>query len=113
VVDLKTNREIYEPPAQDRSARWDARNDSPYCFIVGSDIQKVDVAAHKVSTLVDYLRDGHHFSSIQSGGPGDTSKDNWLRMSIRSARWTSITSAPTAPITRTSPACPSGSFTLP
>ena len=46
--------------------------------MAGPAIQKVDVGARKVSTLIDYSKDVHRFTSIQSGGTGDTSKDNWL-----------------------------------
>jgi hypothetical protein len=78
VVDPKRGDEIYKPPAHDRSARWDARNDSVYYFMAGAAIQKVDVAGRTVSTLVDYAKDARRFTSIQSGGTGDTSKDDWL-----------------------------------
>jgi len=78
VLDARTGRELYKPPAHDRSARWDARNDSFYYFMEGSRIQRVDVASHKVSTLIDYASGSRRLTSIQSGGTGDTSKDNWL-----------------------------------
>jgi len=78
VLDARNGREVYRPPVHDRSARWDARNDSVYYYMEGARIQKVDVAARKVSTLIDYASAGRRLTSIQSGGTGDTSKDNWL-----------------------------------
>jgi len=78
VLDSKTGKEIYKPPAHDRSARWDARNDSVYYFMAGPSIQKVDVSARRTSTLIDYSAVARRFTSLQSGGTGDTSKENWL-----------------------------------
>jgi hypothetical protein len=77
VLKASTGDTVFRPPNHDRSARWDARDDNVYYIMRGAAIEKIDVAARKTSTLVDYSTDGHHFTSILSGGTGDTSKDNW------------------------------------
>jgi hypothetical protein len=77
VIDPRTGNELWRPPYHDRSARWDARDDAVYYFMKGPLMQRVNVATRQVSTLVDYSKDPHHFTLIQSGGTGDMSKDNW------------------------------------
>jgi len=78
VINSTTGANVFTPtPSHDRSARWDARNDAVYYYMNNAAIMKVDVVARKMTTLIDYAKDGHKFTKIQSGGTGDTSKDNW------------------------------------
>jgi hypothetical protein len=77
VLDARSGNVVYTPPSHNRSARWDARDDNVYYYMEGAVMKKVNVATRQVSTLVDYSKDPHHFSKIESGGTADTSKDNW------------------------------------
>jgi hypothetical protein len=58
--------------------RWDAVNDEVLYTVTGSKIFKRILSAESSTLLVDYSTDSHHFSSINMGGTGDLSKDNWL-----------------------------------
>jgi hypothetical protein len=78
VLNASTGETVYRPPNHDRSARWDARDDNVYYIMRGAAIEKINVATKKVSTLIDYSTGKYVFTSILSGGTGDTSKDNWL-----------------------------------
>jgi hypothetical protein len=77
VIDARNGNVIFSPPSHNQSARWDARDDNAYYYTDGPRMQKVNVAAKLVTTLVDYSKDSHHFAEIKNGGTGDTSKDNW------------------------------------
>jgi hypothetical protein len=64
------------------SARWSATDDD-VLYSIGSSsalaqITKYQVSTRNRTTLVDYARDSHRFSRIETGGTGDVSSDNWV-----------------------------------
>jgi hypothetical protein len=79
VVDSRSGNIVFTPPiAHNRGARWDARDDNVYYFLQDAAVFKVNVATRQISTLIDYSKDSqHHLTRIETGGTGDTSKDNW------------------------------------
>lgn len=80
IVSAATGRVLYYDVTADvgRGTFWDAYDDEVYYFLSGSSVRKHDLRTRRTTTLIDYATSGHGFSSIQSGGTGDGSKDNWI-----------------------------------
>jgi hypothetical protein len=57
---------------------WDSFDDSVYYYPNGTAFMKHDLRTGRDSTVVDYGRDGHKFTSIKRGGTTGSSKDNWI-----------------------------------
>lgn len=57
---------------------WDANDDEVYYYTTKTGFNQYDLRTQTSSVIVDYSKDGHNFSSISTGGTGDSSKDNWI-----------------------------------
>lgn len=57
---------------------WDGGDDDVYYAIDGARILKHDLRTHKAAVLVDYSRPPYSFNSIDTGGTGDSTRDNWI-----------------------------------
>jgi hypothetical protein len=84
IVDVATAKVLINLPADwdFSSPRWSPVDDD-VLYIVGglsqpNRILKYQVSTRTKTTLIDYSRDSHHFSRIDTGGTGDISPDNWL-----------------------------------
>jgi hypothetical protein len=78
VVDVATGRVAYSHVNANQNFVWDSYDDSTYYYPKGAAFLKHDLSTRKETTLVDYSKDGHKFSSISRGGTSATSKDNWV-----------------------------------
>jgi hypothetical protein len=63
------------------SPRWSARDDG-LLYTIGGNSRPAQITKYRVSsglrtTLIDYSRDGHNFTRIDTGGTGDVTADNW------------------------------------
>lgn len=57
---------------------WDADNDDVYYALRGSQVVKYDLATRKSTVLMDYSRPPFGFTSLDTGGTGDSTRDNWI-----------------------------------
>ncbi|MCU1273560.1 MAG: hypothetical protein JWO48_991, partial [Bryobacterales bacterium] len=57
---------------------WDGNDDEVYYYTTKTGFNKYDLRTQLSSVIVDYSKDGHNFAHINTGGTGDSSKDNWI-----------------------------------
>jgi uncharacterized protein (TIGR03437 family) len=78
VIDAATGQMLFAKVPANQNFTWDSDNDSVYYYIAGAAMVKHDLSTGADTTLVDYSKDGHKFSSITRGGTTGASKDNWI-----------------------------------
>ncbi|HTX34360.1 MAG TPA: hypothetical protein VME43_05035, partial [Bryobacteraceae bacterium] len=78
VVDVATAKVVFSRVKANQDFVWDSYSDSVYYYPEGAAIIRHDLSKKKETTLVDYSKDGHHFTAIKRGGTTATSKDNWV-----------------------------------
>ncbi len=59
-------------------AFWDAYDDEVYYYLVGAAVKRRDLRTGRTTTIAEYAGAPYGFTSITSGGTGDSSKDNWF-----------------------------------
>jgi hypothetical protein len=78
ILDAVSGKTVVTGAPGNESLFWDANDDEVYYYIRGAVMLKHDLRTGKDSVLVDYAKQPEHFQSIERGGTGDTSKDNWI-----------------------------------
>jgi len=78
VIDAATGRVAYPKVRSNQDFFWDSYQDSIYYYPAGAAFIKHDLSDGKESTVVDYAKDGHHFTSIKRGATTGSSSDNWI-----------------------------------
>ena len=78
VVDVASGRVVRQNVGCNQDFVWDSYNDSIYYYNRDTSIIKHDLSNGHETTLVNYAKDGHKFSSVTRGGTTATSKDNWV-----------------------------------
>lgn len=76
MLDLATGAVAYDGlPFANAAHVWDATNDDAYYLILGAKIIRHTLSSNTDSVVADY---SNRFTSINSGGSSETSKDNWM-----------------------------------
>jgi uncharacterized protein (TIGR03437 family) len=78
VVDAATGQVLFPKVPANQNFTWDSDSDSVYYYPSGTVFIKHDLSTGTETTLVDYSKDGHNFTSISRGGTTGASKDNWI-----------------------------------
>jgi len=78
VIDAATGQMLYARVPANQNFVWDSDNDSVYYYPSRAAFIKHDLSSGVETTLVDYSKDGHNFTSIARGGTSGASKDNWI-----------------------------------
>jgi hypothetical protein len=78
VYDRETRAVLYaNRPGSLHGVYWDAWSDGVYYFLSGAKLMKHTLATAVTEVVIDYAVT-HRFTSINAGGTGDTTIDNWL-----------------------------------
>jgi hypothetical protein len=76
ILTLADGRSVHSDPTLGfQGIWWDAFDDEVFYAIKGTQIRAFSMITRKWSVVVDYTG---RFTSINNGGTGDTSKDNWV-----------------------------------
>ena len=86
VVDAATGQVLFPKVRANQDFTWDSDNDSVYYYPSTTAFIKHDLATGTETTLVDYAKDGHKFTSITRGGTSGASKDNWIAFFARTEK---------------------------
>ena len=78
VVEVATGKVLFPKVGSSQDFFWDSYNDSIFYYPKGAAFIKHDLGSGQESTIVDYAKDGHTFTSIKRGGTTGSSKDNWI-----------------------------------
>jgi hypothetical protein len=78
ILDAATGKTLVHETPGNESMFWDAGDDDVYYYIQGATVIKRDLRTHLSSVLVNYNTQPNRFKSLERGGTGDTSKDNWI-----------------------------------
>jgi len=78
VVLAATGKVAFSRVSANEDFFWDSFEDSVYYYPSGPAFVKHDLRTGRDSTVVDYRRGSHIFTSIKRGGTTGSSKDNWI-----------------------------------